>query len=140
MPPVLIIDGCDARISTALRIRELAPDTAFSVMLADDFTNFSICGLPFYLSGEITDWGRLAHRNRDDISREGIRLLTRHTATAIKPRQKCVVAQTSVGQSVEILYDRLIVGIGAVSRRPPNSGSRPAGITRYITPERRPCA
>jgi len=40
-----------------------------SVVLADRFPNYSICGLPFYLSGEVPDWHWLAHRTAEDITR-----------------------------------------------------------------------
>jgi hypothetical protein len=42
---------------------------------ADRFPNYSICSLPFYLSGEVPDWHWLAHRTAEDITREGIHLL-----------------------------------------------------------------
>jgi NADPH-dependent 2,4-dienoyl-CoA reductase/sulfur reductase-like enzyme len=63
---LLIIGGSDAGISAALRARELNPGAEITVLLADDFPNYSICGLPFYLSGETPDHlssGILACRN-----------------------------------------------------------------------------
>lgn len=74
MTQVLIIGGSDAGISAALRIREISSTTEVTVMLADDYPNFSICGLPFCLSGEVDNWRNLAHRTQDDIRREGIQL------------------------------------------------------------------
>jgi NADPH-dependent 2,4-dienoyl-CoA reductase/sulfur reductase-like enzyme len=59
---LLIIGGSDAGISAALRARELDRGTEIAVLLADDFPNYSICGLPFFLSGETPDWRSLAHR------------------------------------------------------------------------------
>ena len=53
---LLIVGGSDAGISAALRARELDQDTEITVLLADEFPNYSICGLPFYLSGETPDW------------------------------------------------------------------------------------
>ena len=53
---VLIVGGSDAGISAALRARELDQNAEITVLLADDFPNYSICGLPFYLSGETPDW------------------------------------------------------------------------------------
>jgi NADPH-dependent 2,4-dienoyl-CoA reductase/sulfur reductase-like enzyme len=55
---LLIIGGSDAGISAALRARELAPDVAVTVVVADAFPNYSICGIPFYHSGEVADWQR----------------------------------------------------------------------------------
>jgi NADPH-dependent 2,4-dienoyl-CoA reductase/sulfur reductase-like enzyme len=81
---LLIAGGSDAGISAALRARELDKRTEITVVLADAFPNFSICGLPFYLSGETPDWKKLAHRTE----LEGIELLRNHTATAIQPNEK----------------------------------------------------
>jgi NADPH-dependent 2,4-dienoyl-CoA reductase/sulfur reductase-like enzyme len=60
----LIIGGSDAGISAALRAREIAPGVEVTVVLSDAFPNFSICGLPFFLSGETPDWRTLADRVR----------------------------------------------------------------------------
>ncbi|WP_218188216.1 NAD(P)/FAD-dependent oxidoreductase [Desulfosarcina cetonica] len=119
MTHVLIIGGSDAGISAALRIREMAPKTKVTILLADDYPNFSICGLPFYLSGEVTDWHNLAHRTKDDIVREGIELLTRHRATLISPEKRSVTTIGPNGKIIEITYDKLIIGTGAVSSKPP---------------------
>jgi hypothetical protein len=73
----------DAGISAALRARELDPDIAPSVIVADEFPNFSICGLPYYISHEVKDWRNLAHRTKQDIESQGIRLALRRTATAV---------------------------------------------------------
>ncbi len=63
----VIIGGSDAGISAALRAHELAPDVVVTVVVADAFPNYSICGIPFYHSGEVPDWQHLAHRTRDDL-------------------------------------------------------------------------
>jgi NADPH-dependent 2,4-dienoyl-CoA reductase/sulfur reductase-like enzyme len=118
MSKLLIIGGSDAGISAALRARELDPEVDVTILLADDYPNFSICGLPFYLSGEVPDWRALAHRTREDLLAQSIRLFTRHTATAIQPASKEVVASTSEGQTVRLRYDKLVIATGAVSRKP----------------------
>jgi NADPH-dependent 2,4-dienoyl-CoA reductase/sulfur reductase-like enzyme len=46
MTHLLIIGGSDAGISAALRARELAAAVEISIVLADRFPNYSICGLP----------------------------------------------------------------------------------------------
>ena len=69
---LLVIGGSDAGISAGLRARELAFDTEVTMILADGYPNFSICGLPFYLSGEISDWKTLAHRTADAMTRRGL--------------------------------------------------------------------
>ena len=56
---LLIIGGSDAGISAALRAQELKRGAEITVLVADDYPNFSICGLPYFLSGETPDWRSL---------------------------------------------------------------------------------
>ncbi len=46
MSSLVIIGGSDAGISAALRAREVDPTTTVSLVVADAFPNYSICGLP----------------------------------------------------------------------------------------------
>ena len=52
---LIAVGGSDAGISAALRVQELDPDTGVTVVVADAYPNFSICGIPYYVSGEVTD-------------------------------------------------------------------------------------
>jgi NADPH-dependent 2,4-dienoyl-CoA reductase/sulfur reductase-like enzyme len=128
MTQLLIIGGSDAGISAALRARELDSTVTPMIVMADDFPNFSICGLPFFLSGEVTDWRNLAHRTKEDIILAGIQLLTNHTATAIRPQDNVVTAVDAAGNAKHLPYDRLIIGTGAISRRPNIQGIDLAGV------------
>jgi NADPH-dependent 2,4-dienoyl-CoA reductase/sulfur reductase-like enzyme len=85
MPHLLIVGGSDTGTMAALRARELSPATEVTVVVADRFPNFSICGLPFLLSGEVADWRNLVHRPTADIERDGIRLLLEHRARRSTP-------------------------------------------------------
>src|SRR5262249_48520263 len=71
---VVAIGGSDAGISAALRARELDPAADVTVAVADAYPNFSICGIPYYISGEVTDWRNLAHRSHADLEATGMRL------------------------------------------------------------------
>ena len=105
----VIIGGSDAGVSAALRARELNSSVHITVLLADAFPNYSICGLPFYLSGETPDWHQLAHRTNF----EGIEMLTNHTVQAFDPSEKRVSAIDTVGREKTIPYDRLLIATGA---------------------------
>ena len=72
---LLVIGGSDAGIAAALRARELDPAVDATVVVADAFPNFSICGLPYYLSGDVGDWRDLAHRTSGDLEQAGLQLL-----------------------------------------------------------------
>ena len=80
MSRMLIIGGSDAGISAALRIKELDRQAEVTVVVADAYPGYSICGLPFFISGEVTDWRMLAHHNKSEFEEQGIRLLTNQRA------------------------------------------------------------
>ncbi|MBF0527968.1 MAG: FAD-dependent oxidoreductase [Deltaproteobacteria bacterium] len=128
MSHIVIIGGSDAGISAALRARELDPVTKVTVVVADRYPNFSICGLPFYLSGEVDDWRTLAHRTTVDIEKKGIRLLLDHTATSFDPVRKEVFLVDRQENVLNLKYDRLIIGTGADSLRPRFDGIDLPGV------------
>src|SRR5689334_19841551 len=80
---LVMIGGSDAGISAALRARELDPGAEVTVVVADAYPNFSICGIPYYVSGEVTHWRNLAHRTYADLEAAGMRLRLETTARKI---------------------------------------------------------
>jgi NADPH-dependent 2,4-dienoyl-CoA reductase/sulfur reductase-like enzyme len=121
---LLIIGGSDAGISAALRARELDRETEITVLLADDFPNYSICGLPFFLSGETPDWHSLAHRTEF----EGIDIRRAHKATRINATSKIVEVNTESADSLTLPYDRLVIATGAGPVHPPIEGWQSPGV------------
>lgn len=59
---LVVVGGSDAGNSAALRAQELKPSIEITVILADAYPNYSVCGLPFYLSGETPAWRQLRPR------------------------------------------------------------------------------
>lgn len=125
---VLIIGGSDAGISAALRARELDPSVEVTLVVADAFPNFSVCGIPFYISREVEDWRSLAHRTRAQIEEQGIRLLLDTRAMSIDATRHVVTVRAQAGGESEILYDRLVIGTGATAIRPPIEGIDLPGV------------
>lgn len=119
---IVAIGGSDAGISAALRARELDPSADVTVVVADAYPNFSICGIPYYLSGEVGHWSNLAHRTHADLEATGMRLRLDTLATAIDVDGRRLALRESDGSETTLDYDELIVGTGALPVRPPIAG------------------
>lgn len=110
---IVAIGGSDAGISAALRARELDPTADVTVMVADEYPNYSICGIPYYFSGEVRPWQSLAHRTHADLEATGMQLRLNTLATRIDAGRRRLTVH-GVGGESEIGYDELIVGTGAL--------------------------
>ena len=118
---LIMIGGSDAGITAALRSRELDPAADVTVVLADAYPNFSICGIPYYVSGEVTHWRNLAHRSLADLEAAGMRLRLNTTARRIDVPGRKLLITSAEGEEL-LGYDKLVVGTGAVPVRPPIGG------------------
>src|SRR5579871_5236994 len=110
---LVMIGGSDAGISAALRARELDPSVEVTVVVADAYPNFSICGIPYYISREVTHWRNLAHRTYADLEAAGMRLCLDTAATRIDVTERRLWVRTPDRAEAPLAYDRLVVGTGA---------------------------
>jgi NADPH-dependent 2,4-dienoyl-CoA reductase/sulfur reductase-like enzyme len=124
---LVVIGGSDAGISAALRARELDPTVAVTVVVADAYPNFSICGIPYYISGEVTHWRNLAHRTYADLEATGMNLRLDTLVTAIDVAGQRIAVRNHEGIFSGLSYDELVVGTGAVPVRPPIEGLNELG-------------
>lgn len=119
---LVAIGGSDAGISAALRARELDPSVEVTVVVADAYPNFSICGIPYYISGEVTHWHNLAHRTHADLEATGMKLRLDTWATKIDVAGQRLLVRNPDGTEEFIAYDELVVGTGAVPVKPSIDG------------------
>lgn len=110
---LVAIGGSDAGISTALRARELDPSVDVTVVVADAYPNFSICGIPYYFSRDVQPWQSLAHRTHADLEATGMNLRLDTLATSIDVGGHRLTVRDAAGTESTIAYDALMVGTGA---------------------------
>ena len=122
MSRLLIIGGSDAGISAALRACELDSGVEVEVVLEDSYPNFSICGIPYYVSGEVSDWRNLAHRTVADLEKAGMTLHLNTAAQRVDVDRHEVLVADATGAEYAMGYDKLIIGTGAIPARPAIQG------------------
>ena len=93
-------------------------------MVADAYPNFSICGIPYYISGEVAHWTDLAHRTAADLAATGMTVLTDTTATRINPKAHSLAIVDANGRPDELSYEHWSIGTGAISARHRSPASR----------------
>lgn len=128
MKKILIIGGSDVGISAALRIKELDGAAGVTIVSDNNFPNYSICGIPFYLGGEVKHYTDLAHRKADDIRAKGIELRLETKVTDLYPKAKKVKVADKAGTVAELEYDSLVLGTGGKSIKPAIGGLDLPGV------------
>ena len=119
---LVAIGGSDAGISAALRARELDPTVDVTVVVADAYPNFSICGIPYYVSGEVTHWRNLAHRTHADLEATGMRLRLDTPPPRSTSPASALAVRDQHGGAAGSTTTSSIVGTGALPVRRPIAG------------------
>ena len=92
------------------------------LVVADAFPNYSICGIPYHVSGDVPDWQSLAHRTRQDLDAAGLQLRLDTRAHHIDPHARTLTVTGADGREEVLPYDSLVIGTGATPFRPPIDG------------------
>lgn len=123
MPHLLVIGGSDAGVTAARRARELSPSLEISVAFSDAFPSYSICGLPFLLSGEVGEVSALAH----SLDFDGLALLPDTPIAELDlGARTALVAASAAGRT--IAFDQLVIATGASPIRPDLPGADLPGV------------
>ena len=119
---IVVIGGVAGGMSAAARARRLAENAEIIVLDRGDYASFANCGLPYYLSAEITDVADLLIQTPASLAAAlNLDVRLRHDVTALNPNTKTLTIQTDSGVQ-QLTYDHLILSPGARAARPPIAG------------------
>ena len=114
---LIIIGGVAAGTKAASKARRDNPDLDIKVYTKDKYISYAGCGLPYYLSGIISDRQELLVRSPEDFkSEQNIEIHIRHQVTCIDHIKKEVMVHDMVkDMDYSVSYDRLIITTGATA-------------------------
>ena len=135
-PPlrVVIVGGVAAGPKAASKIIRLQPRAQVTVVEKGKFLSYAGCGLPYYLSGEVADYGELMSTPvgavRDPVffqNVKNVRTLSSAEAVAIDRDNRRVQVRHD-DRTSWLPYDKLVLATGAQPVAPPFEGAGLSGV------------
>jgi NADPH-dependent 2,4-dienoyl-CoA reductase/sulfur reductase-like enzyme/rhodanese-related sulfurtransferase len=118
---IVIIGGVAAGPKTACHAKRLLPAADITILDQDSLISYGGCGIPYYVSGDVSDEDELRktsfHMTRDEsffLHAKGVKVRTRTRAIAIDRGKKCVeVEDLASGGRDSVPYDKLVLATGS---------------------------
>lgn len=137
-PRIVVIGGVAAGPKAAAKITRLAPEADVTIVEQGVFLSYAGCGLPYYVSGVVTDQAELmstpAGALRDEVfflDVKNVHVYSRTVATAVDRDRRCVTVRSlESGEERSLPYDKLILATGATPVEPPVEGR---GLQNVLT-------
>ncbi len=124
MSKIVIIGGVAGGASAAARARRLSESSEIIVLERGEHVSFANCGLPYHISGDITQREALLLQTPQSFKKRfnvDVRIL--HEVLAIDSRAKTVTVKDLLTERLYIeSYDKLLLSPGAAPVRPPIPG------------------
>ncbi|WP_419655402.1 FAD-dependent pyridine nucleotide-disulfide oxidoreductase [Desulfosarcina variabilis str. Montpellier] len=127
---IIIIGGVALGSKAACRFKRLEPESKVTIIDQDRYVSYGGCGIPFYVSGDVSDINDLRktsfHMLRDEAffrNCKDIEVLTETRVEKVDREKKCVHIRRKDGSTDTMSYDQLVLGTGSSPRRLPISGA-----------------
>ncbi|UCF78011.1 MAG: FAD-dependent oxidoreductase [Candidatus Eiseniibacteriota bacterium] len=126
---VVIIGGGAVGPKAASRARRLEPDADIKIIERGKFISYAACGMPYYISGDISDSRELIARDAAYFKdRLDVDVLTETEVLSIDRKAGRVNCRETGGREFPLPYDALVVATGAEPFVPPLEGRELTGI------------
>ncbi len=114
---LVIIGAVAAGTKAASKARRENPDLEIKIYTKDKYVSYAGCGLPYYISGVISDKSELLVRSPEDFKVEqNINIFIKHEVIEINPEIKEIsIRNLDTDLEFSEKYDRLIIASGAVA-------------------------
>jgi NADPH-dependent 2,4-dienoyl-CoA reductase/sulfur reductase-like enzyme/rhodanese-related sulfurtransferase len=124
MTKIVIIGGVAGGASAAARARRLSENAEIIMLERGEFISFANCGLPYHVSGDITQRDALLLQTPQSFkSRFNVDVRVFSEVVAIDRQQKIVTVKNQLsGEEYQESYDKLLLSPGASPIRPPIDG------------------
>lgn len=118
----IIVGGVAGGMSAATRLRRLDEEMEIVIVEKGPYVSFANCGLPYYVSGEISERESLLVQTPEKLkARFNLDVRPNSEVTSINAEKKEVTI-TSNGESYLLSYDKLVLSPGAKPFIPPLKG------------------
>jgi NADH oxidase (H2O2-forming) len=115
----IVIIGCGAGGGTAAQFaRKTDRQSAISIFEQGKYSQYSKCGLPYAISGEIPKFDDLIEFSEDWFEKNHIDLFLETKVEEINTKNQTIIA-TKGAKKFEKEFDRLIIATGAIPSIPP---------------------
>ena len=106
---IVVVGGVAGGMSCAARARRLDEGAEIIVLERGEHVSFANCGLPYFVSGEISDPASLLVQTPSSLRAAlDLDVRTGHDVTALDAARKTVTVATAAGVE-EISYDALVL-------------------------------
>lgn len=121
---IIVIGSVAAGTSVAAKARRNDEDAEITLYNADYDISYSICGIPYFLGGEVDELETLTPRSASWFKvRYNVDIHTRHEVTSINPEKKTVIVKNlDTNEIKEDHYDTLVFATGATPITPKIDG------------------
>ncbi|MGV1035284.1 MAG: FAD-dependent oxidoreductase [Microbacteriaceae bacterium] len=119
---LVVVGGVAGGMSCAARARRLDEQASIIVLETGPYVSFANCGLPYFVSGEITKESALLVQTPESLKASlNLDVRVNQGVTAIDPAAKTVTVTGPEGE-YQLGYDALVLSPGADAMRPPLPG------------------